>query len=237
MHKDGRELPGRAHDHPHRRPRPADVHRLRPRHHRPAPASSRSSRRAARGSSPPQTRRAAGWSATSTTAPRTACSRSAWSSRCSRPGSATTSAEHLARVREELQHAVDELRELARGIHPAVLTELGLIPALRTLARRAPLPVDLHYETRAPLSRAGRGRRLLPRRRSPDQHRPLRPRHPRRHHRRHDRRHPDDRDHRRRPRRRRPRERLRPARHGRPPQRARRHAHRVERLTARASRG
>ena len=48
-----------------------------------------------------------------------------------------------ASVREELQLATDELRELARGIHPAVLTELGLIPALRTLTRRAPLPVGL----------------------------------------------------------------------------------------------
>jgi PAS domain S-box-containing protein len=56
-------------------------------------------------------------------------------------------AEHLARVREELQLAVDELRELARGIHPAVLTELGLVAALRTLARRAALPVDLDYTT------------------------------------------------------------------------------------------
>src|SRR4051794_15809737 len=54
-------------------------------------------------------------------------------------------AAHLARVREELQLAVGELRELARGIHPAVLTELGLVAALRTLARRAALPVGLDY--------------------------------------------------------------------------------------------
>ena len=56
------------------------------------------------------------------------------------------SATHLGRVREELRLAVDELRELARGIHPAVLTELGLIAALRTLVRRAPLPVGLEYD-------------------------------------------------------------------------------------------
>ena len=55
-------------------------------------------------------------------------------------------ATHLSRVREELGLAIDELRELARGIHPAVLTELGLIAALRTLARRAPLPVGLEYD-------------------------------------------------------------------------------------------
>ncbi|WP_327000565.1 AAA family ATPase [Dactylosporangium sp. NBC_01737] len=39
--------------------------------------------------------------------------------------------------------AVDELREISRGIHPAILTEGGLGPALRVLARRSPLPVDL----------------------------------------------------------------------------------------------
>jgi signal transduction histidine kinase len=41
----------------------------------------------------------------------------------------------------ELQTALDELRELARGIHPAVLSERGLQPALEALAARAPLPV------------------------------------------------------------------------------------------------
>src|SRR6185295_609849 len=58
----------------------------------------------------------------------------------------------LVAAREELQLAIDELRELARGIHPAVLTELGLVPALRTLVRRAPLPVGLDYtdERRCP---------------------------------------------------------------------------------------
>ena len=44
---------------------------------------------------------------------------------------------------EELSHALKELRELARGIHPAVLTERGLEPAVRALADRAPLPVEL----------------------------------------------------------------------------------------------
>jgi PAS domain S-box-containing protein len=52
----------------------------------------------------------------------------------------------LARAREELNRATAELRELARGIHPAVLTELGLIPALRTLVRRSPVPCALLYE-------------------------------------------------------------------------------------------
>jgi signal transduction histidine kinase len=41
--------------------------------------------------------------------------------------------------------ALDELRELARGIYPAILTEAGLEPALETLADDAPLPVELDY--------------------------------------------------------------------------------------------
>ena len=44
---------------------------------------------------------------------------------------------------EELDAALGELRELARGIHPAVLTDRGLDTALETLARRAPVPVEL----------------------------------------------------------------------------------------------
>jgi PAS domain S-box-containing protein len=43
----------------------------------------------------------------------------------------------------ELDDALEELRELARGIHPAVLTEHGLGPALEVLAKRAPLPVEV----------------------------------------------------------------------------------------------
>jgi signal transduction histidine kinase len=44
---------------------------------------------------------------------------------------------------EELDHALADLRELARGIHPAVLTDHGLEPALSALADRAPLPVHV----------------------------------------------------------------------------------------------
>jgi signal transduction histidine kinase len=44
---------------------------------------------------------------------------------------------------EELEAALEELRELARGIHPAVLSDRGLDTALETLARRAPVPVEL----------------------------------------------------------------------------------------------
>jgi len=49
----------------------------------------------------------------------------------------------LERAAEELAHALQELRELARGIHPAVLTERGLEPAVRALADRTPVPVEL----------------------------------------------------------------------------------------------
>jgi signal transduction histidine kinase len=66
---------------------------------------------------------------------------------------------HLARVRlgdgsadvvglldeadAEVVGALDDLRSLARGLHPAILTEAGLGEALTSLARRAPIPVEL----------------------------------------------------------------------------------------------
>ena len=49
----------------------------------------------------------------------------------------------LAAAHEELTLALGELRELARGIHPAVLSDRGLAAALEALAGRAPLPVEL----------------------------------------------------------------------------------------------
>jgi len=49
----------------------------------------------------------------------------------------------LARAREQLACGLSELRDLARGIHPTVLTERGLEAAVTDLAQRAPLPVDL----------------------------------------------------------------------------------------------
>jgi signal transduction histidine kinase len=47
----------------------------------------------------------------------------------------------LDHARAELDQAIDELRELARGIHPAVLTERGLAAAVELLCARSPLPV------------------------------------------------------------------------------------------------
>jgi signal transduction histidine kinase len=49
----------------------------------------------------------------------------------------------LGPISRELAEALQELRELARGIHPAVLTDRGLDAALEALASRAPLPVEL----------------------------------------------------------------------------------------------
>jgi len=49
----------------------------------------------------------------------------------------------LDEASEELARATDELRELARGIHPAVLTDRGLSAALTALAKRSPLTVEL----------------------------------------------------------------------------------------------
>ena len=63
--------------------------------------------------------------------------------------SATRRSRCCAARRYELEQALAELRELARGLHPAVLADRGLAPALETLASRAPLPV----------TRRGRARR------------------------------------------------------------------------------
>ncbi|WP_229887302.1 sensor histidine kinase [Streptomyces olivaceoviridis] len=52
----------------------------------------------------------------------------------------------VARLTETLPAALDELRELSRGIHPAILSEGGLPPALRALARRTLLPVELDVD-------------------------------------------------------------------------------------------
>ena len=57
----------------------------------------------------------------------------------------------IAQAREEAQLAVKELRELARGIHPALLSDRGLGAALEALASRAPIPVTVSGVPEAPL--------------------------------------------------------------------------------------
>jgi signal transduction histidine kinase len=53
----------------------------------------------------------------------------------------------LSALGDELNGAMDDLREIAQGIHPAVLAEGGLRPALRTLARRSAVPVRVDVRT------------------------------------------------------------------------------------------
>jgi signal transduction histidine kinase len=53
-----------------------------------------------------------------------------------------------AELAEGLKDASDELREVSRGIHPTILTEAGLGPALRALARRSTVPVDVDVDVR-----------------------------------------------------------------------------------------
>jgi signal transduction histidine kinase len=50
----------------------------------------------------------------------------------------------LDEASEQLDGAIDELRDLARGIYPAVLVDGGLAPALDALSERSPVPVELH---------------------------------------------------------------------------------------------
>jgi signal transduction histidine kinase len=60
----------------------------------------------------------------------------------------------LSNVVKGLTVVLDELREISSGIHPAILSEGGLAPALKTLARRSPIPVilDVRVEGRLPES-------------------------------------------------------------------------------------
>ena len=58
----------------------------------------------------------------------------------------------LTRVADGLTGALEDLRELSRGIHPAVLSEGGLAPALKALARRSAVPVELEVEVPARLA-------------------------------------------------------------------------------------
>ncbi|WP_051221405.1 sensor histidine kinase [Conexibacter woesei] len=59
------------------------------------------------------------------------------------PGDADGAAAILARASGELAEAMGELQALARGIHPAVLTDRGLAAALEALAIRATVPVEV----------------------------------------------------------------------------------------------
>jgi len=57
----------------------------------------------------------------------------------------------LSLIAAGLADAVEDLQEMSRGIHPAILSQGGLGPALRTLARRSAIPVKLDLTTEARL--------------------------------------------------------------------------------------
>jgi signal transduction histidine kinase len=70
------------------------------------------------------------------------------------PKEMTKHREELSHIAEGLVTALDGLREIALGLHPAILAEGGLGPALNTLAHRSPIPVelDVRVEERLPES-------------------------------------------------------------------------------------
>jgi signal transduction histidine kinase len=59
--------------------------------------------------------------------------------------------EQLDRVAAGLDGVLEDLREIGRGLHPAILADGGLRPALKTLARRSAIPVDLDVRVRGRL--------------------------------------------------------------------------------------
>ncbi|WP_326835457.1 DUF4118 domain-containing protein [Amycolatopsis rhabdoformis] len=70
------------------------------------------------------------------------------------PAESAEASGELDRIATGLSEALDELREMARGIHPAVLAELGLVAALKALARRSPQTIDLDLRTNGRLPEA-----------------------------------------------------------------------------------
>ena len=67
------------------------------------------------------------------------------------PGERTDLAGRVAQLRQTLSTVLDELQEIARGVHPAVLAKGGLHAAIGALARRAGLPVELNVRPSARL--------------------------------------------------------------------------------------
>lgn len=60
----------------------------------------------------------------------------------------------LDAVAESLTTTFDDLREISRGIHPAILSEGGLAPAVKALARRSPIPVEVVVDLPARLPKS-----------------------------------------------------------------------------------
>jgi signal transduction histidine kinase len=72
--------------------------------------------------------------------------------RAAETGLPADTAAQLGEIADGLTSALDELRELSRGIHPAILSEGGLAPALKALTRRSNVPAELDADvpTRLP---------------------------------------------------------------------------------------
>jgi signal transduction histidine kinase len=68
------------------------------------------------------------------------------------PGELPELAAQLDRMVVNLQEVIEEVRKISRGLHPAILSEAGLGPALKSLARRSAIPVqlDVRLEGRLP---------------------------------------------------------------------------------------
>ncbi|MEN3534264.1 DUF4118 domain-containing protein [Microbispora sp. ZYX-F-249] len=69
------------------------------------------------------------------------------SARAAVPPELTDVRWRLSRTADDLNLVLDDLRELSRGIHPAILSKGGLGPALKMLARRSAVPVELRIRT------------------------------------------------------------------------------------------
>jgi signal transduction histidine kinase len=93
-------------------------------------------------------------------------------------GTAEQAHQALAEAHEDAKAALAELRDLIRGLHPAVLEDRGLDAALSGVAARLPIPVRLTVDLPRPQDRPvghDRGGRLLRGLREPDQHHQARP--------------------------------------------------------------
>jgi signal transduction histidine kinase len=66
--------------------------------------------------------------------------------RAAEAAAAPGTGDQLGQLAAGLDGVLDDLREIARGLHPAILADGGLPPALKALARRSPIPVDLDIQ-------------------------------------------------------------------------------------------
>jgi signal transduction histidine kinase len=60
----------------------------------------------------------------------------------------TDAVKGLVHVEDDLQAVLEEIRDLSSSLHPPLLSRRGFVPALRALARRSPIPVDIDVELR-----------------------------------------------------------------------------------------